>query len=40
MTQEPKVINFMGMRKIASAFSILLVIASIVSLAVNGLKLG
>ena len=40
MTQEPKVINFMGVRKIASAFSILLVIASIVSLAVNGLKLG
>ncbi len=40
MTQEPKVINFMGVRKLASAFSILLVIASIVSLAVNGLKLG
>ena len=40
MTQEPKVINFMGVRKFASAFSILLVIASIVSLAVNGLKLG
>lgn len=40
MTQEPKVINFMGVRKLASAFSILLVIASFVSLAVNGLKLG
>lgn len=40
MTQEPKVINFMGVRKIASALSILLVVASIVSLAVNGLKLG
>jgi preprotein translocase subunit SecF len=40
MTQEPKVINFMGVRKFASAFSIMLVIASIVSLAVNGLKLG
>ena len=40
MTQEPKVINFMGVRKIASALSILLIVASIVSLAVNGLKLG
>lgn len=40
MTQEPKVINFMGVRKLASAFSILLIIASIVSLAVNGMKLG
>lgn len=40
MTQEIKVINFMGVRKIAAAFSVLLVIASIISLVVNGLKLG
>lgn len=40
MTQELKVINFMGLRKIAAGFSILLVLCSIISLAVNGLKLG
>lgn len=36
----PKIINFMGQRKVAAAFSILLLLASIVSLSVNGLKLG
>ena len=40
MTQEPKIYNFMGIRKIAIALSVLAVLASIVSLAVNGLKLG
>lgn len=35
-----KIINFMGLRKIAAVFSILLVLVSIGSLAVNGLKLG
>lgn len=40
MTQDVKVINFMGPRHFASAFSILLLIASIASLAINGLKLG
>lgn len=40
MTQEPKIYNFMGIRKIAAALSILAIIASIVSISVNGLKLG
>lgn len=40
MTQEPKIINFMGVRRVANALSILLVLASIASLAINGLKLG
>lgn len=35
-----KIINFMGQRKIAAIFSILLLLASIGSLATNGLKLG
>jgi len=40
MTQEPKIYNFMGIRKFAAALSILAIIASIVSISVNGLKLG
>lgn len=40
MTQEPKIINFMGVRRVTNALSILLVLASIVSLSINGLKLG
>lgn len=40
MTQETNMINFMGVRRVANAFSIVLVIASIFSLAINGLKLG
>lgn len=40
MTQEQKIINFMGPRKVASALSIVLVLASIISLGVNGLNLG
>lgn len=35
-----KTINFMGIRKLTSGISIALVLASIVALAVNGLKLG
>lgn len=35
-----KVINFMGQRKLAAALSILLLLASIASLATNGLKFG
>lgn len=37
---KDKVINFMGQRKLAAMFSILLLLASIGSLATNGLKLG
>ncbi len=40
MSQIEKVINFMGQRKLAAAFSILLLIASIASLTVNGLEFG
>ncbi len=40
MAQEDKIINFMGWRKIAAAFSVLLLLASIGSLAVNGLQFG
>lgn len=40
MTQEQKVINFMGPRRFASWLSIILVVGSLVSLGVNGLKLG
>ena len=40
MAQEQQIINFMGVRKITSGLSILLVIASIISLAVFGLKGG
>lgn len=40
MTEELKVHNFMGARKVAAGLSILLVLGSIVSLATNGLKLG
>jgi preprotein translocase subunit SecF len=37
---DVKMINFMGKRKIAAAFSILLLIGSIASLAINGLQFG
>lgn len=40
MTVDNKVINFMGARRIALAFSALLLIISIGAMAVNGLKLG
>ena len=40
MTDQIKDYNFMGMRKIAAAFSILLILISIGSLAFQGLKLG
>lgn len=39
MTTE-KVYNFMGLRKIAAAFSITLLLISVASLAINGLKFG
>jgi len=37
---ESKDFNFMGVRKVAAAFSIAMILVSIVSLAVQGLKLG
>lgn len=37
---DVKMINFMGKRKIAAAFSILLLLGSIASLAINGLQFG
>ncbi len=37
---ELKVIDFMGKRKIAAAFSIVLIVVSIAALAVNGLRFG
>jgi preprotein translocase subunit SecF len=40
MTDQIKDYNFMGLRKVASAFSILLILISIGSLAFQGLKLG
>lgn len=40
MTQELKVFNFMSMSKPACALSIILIVVSFISLAVNGLKLG
>lgn len=40
MAQEQQIINFMGVRKLTSGISILLVIASVISLAVLGLKGG
>ncbi len=40
MAQAPKVINFMRWRMVATAFSAILLLASIGSLAINGLKLG
>lgn len=40
MTQEPKVFNFMSMSKPACALSIILIVVSFISLAINGLKLG
>lgn len=40
MTQEPKVINFMRVRYLTNALSIVLVLASLISLGINGLKLG
>ncbi|WP_428033227.1 protein translocase subunit SecF [Amphritea sp.] len=39
MTTE-KIYNFMGLRKIAAAFSITLLLISVASLAINGLKFG
>jgi preprotein translocase subunit SecF len=40
MTADMKILNFMGMRKIALLFSALLLALSIGAMAVNGLKLG
>lgn len=40
MTKELRIINFMGVRHYTSALSILIVIISLGSLAINGLKLG
>ncbi len=40
MSQANNIYNFMGPRKIMAAFSITLILISIVSLAVNGLKFG
>jgi preprotein translocase subunit SecF len=40
MTDQIKDYNFMGVRKIAAAFSLLLILISIGSLAIQGLKLG
>ncbi len=40
MTKELRVIDFMGVRHYTSALSILIVVISIASLAINGLKLG
>ena len=40
MSVEKKILNFMGARKIALAFSALLLIISIGAISVNGLKLG
>ncbi|MFC3116809.1 protein translocase subunit SecF [Cellvibrio fontiphilus] len=40
MTKELRIIDFMGMRHYTSALSIIIVIISIGSLAINGLKLG
>jgi len=37
---EQKVINFMGQRKLAAVLSIVLLVGSIVSLAINGLRFG
>lgn len=37
---DNKIINFMGWRKVATSISLILVLASIAALAVNGLKLG
>ncbi len=40
MMSAPKIINFMGQRKLAAIFSLLLVLGSIVSLSTKGLVLG
>jgi len=40
MSEEMKDYNFMGVRKIAAALSIVLILISIASLAFQGLKLG
>ncbi len=40
MAKETKIYNFMGIRKLALAFSLILMLVSIGSLAVNGLKFG
>ena len=40
MSEQEKVINFMGRRKLAAIASIVLLLASITSLAVNGLQFG
>ena len=37
---EKKVINFMGQRKLAAVLSVLLLVGSVISLAVNGLQFG
>jgi preprotein translocase subunit SecF len=40
MTKELRIIDFMGVRHYTSALSILIVVVSLASLAINGLKLG
>ncbi|WP_049630130.1 protein translocase subunit SecF [Cellvibrio sp. pealriver] len=40
MTKESRIINFMGVRHFTSALSIVFIVISIASLAINGLKLG
>ncbi|MBR9912014.1 MAG: protein translocase subunit SecF [Gammaproteobacteria bacterium] len=40
MSENEKVINFMGVRHLAGVFSLLLILGSIVSLAINGLQFG
>lgn len=40
MSQEMKIIDFMGIRKYTSGFSIVITIVAIVAMAVNGFKLG
>ncbi len=40
MSQQEKIINFMGQRKLAAMLSVLLLIGAIASLSMNGLKFG
>lgn len=40
MSQELKIINFMGVRKLTSGISIVMVVASLLSIAIFGLKGG
>lgn len=40
MSEEMKIINFMGIRKYTSGFSIVLTIAAIAAIAINGFKFG